>query len=142
MALAWDIPLYGFGLFEGIAVQLQNQNLIGKTQVSFHACRDQANNAVIESAKDASPAITPTLAADEKTFWGNLPQANFYLGDCPDNLNIKNIDLMPDAAGVGLLAERYLQQNQPSQLETLQVLYSHEPNVRLSDKPELLRLRQ
>ena len=142
LALAWDIPLYGFGLFEGIAVQLQNQNLIGKTQVSFHACRDQANNAVIEIAKDASPAITPTLAADEKTFWGNLPQANFYLGDYPDNLNIKNIALIPAAAGVGLLAERYLQQNQPSQLETLQVLYSHEPNVRLSDKPELLRLRQ
>ena len=142
LALAWNIPLYGFGLFEGIAVQLQSQNLIGKIQVSFHACRDQANNAMIEIAKDTLPVINTNLATDEKMFWENLPQANFYLGDYPQNLNIKNLDLMPDAAGVGFLAEQALHQNQPSQLDTLQVLYSHEPNVRLSDKPELLRLRQ
>lgn len=142
LALAWGIPLYGFGLFEGIAVQLQKQNLTGKTQVSFHACRDQANNAVIKLDHAGNSQIELALATDEKLFWNHLPQADFYLGDYPPNLNLQTLELQPNAAGIGFLAEKASMGNEVSQLDTLQVLYSHEPNVRLSDKPELLRLRQ
>lgn len=140
-AMTLNIPLYGFTLFEGLARELLFANLKENVMATFYACRGQVNNALI-NLKGDWPKIEMQLAVDEKEFFSNLPNVDGFVGDLPQGFPKKIIHCPVTALGIGLLTEAAYLNRIPSQLNELQLLYSHEPNIKWSNKPELAMLRQ
>ncbi len=149
LAMTLKIPLYAFTLFEGLARELsltmqitgQENNIGKKIQATFYACRGQVNNALINLNSDL-PEITMQLAVDEKEFFTHLPEVDGFVGDLPQGFPQKIIPCPASALGIGLLTEAALKNNEATQLHALQLLYSHEPNIMFSNKPELAKLRK
>lgn len=143
LAYALKIPLYGFDLFAGLGEQLKRNGHWGSTLAVFHACRQESNIAQIQVSKDQEKiSYNLELAVDEKRLWQKLPSADFYVGDFPKEIQLNRLDLFPQAQDMAFLAEQSFLSGHPSQLEALEIMYSHAPHVRLSNKPELLRLRE
>jgi tRNA threonylcarbamoyl adenosine modification protein YeaZ len=140
-AMTLKIPLYGFSLFEGLARELVLAGVKEKVMATFYACRGQVNNALIDLKADW-PQINMQLAQDEKEFFSNLPTVDGFVGDLPEGFPQKIISCPASAVGIGLLTEAAYLNQIPTQLNELQLLYSHEPNIKWSNKPELAKLRQ
>jgi tRNA threonylcarbamoyladenosine biosynthesis protein TsaB len=128
-------PLAGVSTLEAFARQVKDSQSGKKLRVILNACRGDLNTALFEVSGEKLVRLEEDHAEKKEELMVKIEnEESLILSDIKDIMTERQLDEVPDGAGVALLAVERMSRDQLDDPIIMPPVYSHGPNIRISPK--------
>ena len=134
LAQMLSIPLVGISTIKAFAYQYKGQD-IPLLRIVLQACRGDINTGLFSDLQQDFRQIENDHAVKAEDLWAQVRSEQSHLaGDVPPEFAGRTLPGVPNAVSIALLARQSIKEGNTAEPQTMVPVYSHGPNIRLSER--------